>query len=509
MTGVQKASSASYRVFSKQKELSMRCVMSKLQAMVVLAGLCQSPAFAQQLSPADTGAPTRLDAAVSQSDQALSLPELQKFASQNNPTLLQANAAIEAARGRAKQAGLPPNPVFGFQGEEWAFRGWNESAQYFGFFEQTVPLGGKLKKARLIYQEEAKQAEIMALAQKFRIENSVRIAFYEALGAQQQVDINTQLLAIAQTAASTTSELFNVGQADKPDFLQAEIELEEVKHDLVVAQNSLNQNLKELAAVVNRPLPASVRLMGDLDSRIPDFDENTKLTEILNQSPQIRAAEAQITKAKAVLARAKVEPYPDMFVRSGYGYSTAFLDSGGSSPSGNSRRTGALMNLQVGVSLPLWNRNQGGIATAKAELAFAQNEYNRLKLGLGMRFAQTRNSYANAIDKVRRYKNVILPKAEEAYRMYFERYKTMSAAYPQVIISQRTLFQARRQYVMALVDLRQRATQLEGYLLSGALDAPPMRQDTTGINQFELSGAPSAIRTGHDNGADTAGLVEY
>jgi hypothetical protein len=62
---------------------------------------------------------------------------------------------------------------------------------------------------------------------------------------------------------------------------------------------------------------------------------------------------------------------------------------------------------------------------------------------------------------------------------------------------------------MALVDLRQTATQLEGFLLSGALDAPPMRQDTTGMNQFELSGAPSAIRTGHDNGADTAGLVEY
>ncbi|HEY9684296.1 MAG TPA: TolC family protein [Oculatellaceae cyanobacterium] len=485
-------------------------ILAKIQLVLVFSNFCQAPAYAQQISPADAGMPTKLDASVSQSDQAMSLPDLQKFASQSNPTLLQANAAIEAARGRAKQAGLPPNPVFGFEGAEWAFRGWNQKAEYFGFFEQTVPLGGKLKKARQIYVQEAKQAEIEALAQKFRIENSVRIAFYEALGAQQQVDINTELLGIAQTATSTTSELFNVGQADKPDFLQAEIELEEVKHDLVVAQNTLNQNLKELAAVVNRPLPASIRLIGDLDTRIPEFDETAKLNEILNQSPQIRAAEVQVARAKAVLARAKVEPYPDMFLRSGFGYSSEFLDTGGSSQSsGSPRRTGAEMNMQVGLSLPLWNRNQGGIATAKAELAFAQNEYNRLRLGLGMRFAQTRNSYANSIDKVRRYKAVILPKAEEAYRMYFEKYKTMSAAYPQVIISQRTLFQARRQYIMALVDLRQTATQLEGFLLTGALDAPAMRQDTTGMNQFELSGAPSAIRTGHDNGADTAGLVEY
>jgi cobalt-zinc-cadmium efflux system outer membrane protein len=485
-------------------------ILAKIQLALVLTNLGQISAYAQQISPADVGMPTRLDASVSQSDQAMSLPDLQKFASESNPTLQQANAAIEAAKGRAKQAGLPPNPVFGFEGAEWAFQGWNQKAEYFGFFEQTVPLGGKLKKARRIYEQEAKQAEIEALAQKFRIENSVRIAFYEALGAQQQVDINTELLGIAQTATSTTSELFNVGQADKPDFLQAEIELEEVKHDLVVAKNTLSLNLRELAAVVNRPLPPSVRLVGDLNARIPEFDENAKLNEILNQSPQIKAAEVQVQKAKAVLSRAKVEPYPDMFLRSGFGYSSEFLDTGGSSQSsGKPPRTGAEMNMQVGFSLPVWNRNQGGIATAKAELAFAQNEYNRLRLGLGMRFAQTRNSYANSIDKVRRYKNVILPKAEEAYRMYFERYKTMSASYPQVIISQRTLFQARRQYIMALVDLRQAATQLEGFLLTGALNAPPMRQDTTGMNQFELSGAPSAIRTGHDNGADTAGLVEY
>jgi cobalt-zinc-cadmium efflux system outer membrane protein len=287
-------------------------ILAKIQLVLVFSNFCQAPAYAQQISPADAGMPTKLDASVSQSDQAMSLPDLQKFASQSNPTLLQANAAIEAARGRAKQAGLPPNPVFGFEGAEWAFRGWNQKAEYFGFFEQTVPLGGKLKKARQIYVQEAKQAEIEALAQKFRIENSVRIAFYEALGAQQQVDINTELLGIAQTATSTTSELFNVGQADKPDFLQAEIELEEVKHDLVVAQNTLNQNLKELAAVVNRPLPASIRLIGDLDTRIPEFDETAKLNEILNQSPQIRAAEVQVARAKAVLARAKVEPYPDM-----------------------------------------------------------------------------------------------------------------------------------------------------------------------------------------------------
>lgn len=488
----------------------------KLLDMVVVLLIFSPSCFAQSplkqplqsVNALDSPVTTRLDAQVTQTAVTFSLPELEKIASEHNPTLLQAEAAIQAARGRAKQAGLPPNPVIGFEGAEWAFRGWNQKAEYFGFFEQTVPLGGKLKKARQIYNQEALQAEIEATAQKQRIQNTVRIGFYEALGAQQQIDINTELMAIARQATSTTSELFNVGQADKPDFLQAQIELEEVKHDLQVATNNFRQNLKELSAVIGQSLPASVRLVGSLEERIPSINEEQSLARLLTQSPQLRAAQVQVQRAKAVLARAKVEPYPDMFLRSGFGYSTEFLDMGTSSSSSASpKRTGAEMNMQVGFSVPLWNRNQGGIATAKADLAFAQSEYDRLKLGLGLRFSQVLNAYANALDSVQRCQRFILPNAKEAYRLYLSKYKTMSASYPQVIIAQRTMFQARRQYVQSLVSLLQNATQLDGYLLSGGLNAPQMRQETN--NQFELSGAPSAVRTGHDTGADTAGLVEY
>ena len=44
-----------------------------------------------------------------------------------------------------------------------------------------------------------------------------------------------------------------------------------------------------------------------------------------------------------------------------------------------------------------------------------------------------------------------------------------------VLIAQRTLFQVREDYLNALVDLRQNATQIEGFLLTGALDAPRQR----------------------------------
>jgi cobalt-zinc-cadmium efflux system outer membrane protein len=77
---------------------------------------------------------------------ALTLESLQQIATQNNPTLKQAEANVQASRGRANQAGLLPNPVVGYQGEEFAFRFFDKKSEHFGFVEQTIPLGGKLGK---------------------------------------------------------------------------------------------------------------------------------------------------------------------------------------------------------------------------------------------------------------------------------------------------------------------------------------------------------------------------
>ena len=48
----------------------------------------------------------------------------------------------------------------------------------------------------------------------------------------------------------------------------------------------------------------------------------------------------------------------------------------------------------------------------------------------------------------------------------------MASAYPQVIISQRTLFQLRLGYIQTLERLWKSAIALQNFVLSGGLDAP-------------------------------------
>ncbi len=71
-----------------------------------------------------------------------------------------------------------------------------------------------------------------------------------------------------------------------------------------------------------------------------------------------------------------------------------------------------------------------------------------------------------------RYQQTVLGNAQQSYQLYLNRSREMAAAYPQVMIARRTLGQVRAEYVRALIDARQAAVLLQGFLLTGALDAP-------------------------------------
>ncbi len=310
--------------------------------------------------------------------------------------------------------------------------------------------------------------------------------YYETLGAQQLVDLRTELVRIARDATRTTSELANVGQADRPDYLEAEIELHQIELELESARNNLRQVWQLLAAVVGSPTMEPMRLAGNLEEALPVLDQEALTATLLRESPEIKRARAEVERAQAVLARARAERVPDLFLRGAAGYSTELLETGSGVPA---RKTGPEVSFQIGITLPIFNRNQGGIAAAQAELAIAERDLNRIDLALRVRLAQAFRDYNNARDAVTRYREVILPRAQTAYTLYLSSFKQMAASYPQVLISQRTMFQVRENYIDALVNLRENAIQIEGFLLTGALDAPNFR--TPAMERVEMTGVSS------------------
>ncbi|HJT65319.1 MAG TPA: TolC family protein [Pyrinomonadaceae bacterium] len=406
------------------------------------------------------------------SGPAMKLDDLEAMALQRNPTLAQAEAAVRAAEGRQRQAGLFPNPVAGYFVDEFAFRSPGETAEHGAFIEQTIPLGGKLSKARNVFAREKDQAVINAEAQRLRITNSIRVWYYETLGAQRLVQLRADLSQLARETVATTKELYNTGQADRPDQLQSEIEAERAEIDFLNAQNDWLRAWRTLAAMVGNPeLPPATLAGNPEDDRTP-LNEMQLLDALLQQSPHVRVARANVERARAVLARARAERVPDLFVRGGLGYSYDRFEAPPFSLVG--QRKGLEGQLQVGINVPLFNRNQGGIAAAEAEVSIAERDLDRVQLLLRTRFAASFREYRNAQQVVERYRTQIIPRAREAYELYLQNFRAMTAPYTQVLTAQRTLFQVEVEYAKALVQLREQAVGLRGFLLEDGLD-PVMR----------------------------------
>ena len=64
----------------------------------------------------------------------------------------------------------------------------------------------------------------------------------------------------------------------------------------------------------------------------------------------------------------------------------------------------------------------------------------------------------------------------------------MAAAYPQVLIAQRNLFQLQEDYITALVNTWRSAVEIQGLLLTGGLEAP-RTMEMPGANNREIGGA--------------------
>ena len=396
---------------------------------------------------------------------AVTLADLERMAIERNPTMAAAEARIDVARGRARQAGAWPNPTAGFAAEEITTGAGDPRGEYGFFVEQTVVLGDKLRLGRAVFDRTAERAEAEREWQRQRIVSSVRRLFYEALAADRRVEVHERLAVLTSEAVGMTAQLFNVGAADRPDYLQSEIEARRVQLDVNAAKNRAFAARHELAALAGNLEVASRPLAGSIDQPLPEIEREAALRGVIEQSPQIRAARAELARTQAVTALARRETFPDLFLRGGAARNRERGETTG-------QPIGWEGAFEAGVSLPLFNRNAGGTAAARAEELRAAAELQRLELALRSRLASEFAAYSTAVEEAGSYRTEILPRAEEAYRLYLARYREMGAAYPQVLTAQRSLLELSSRYLDSLANAWRAALRIQGFLSGDGLQTP-------------------------------------
>jgi cobalt-zinc-cadmium efflux system outer membrane protein len=391
--------------------------------------------------------------------EPVSLQALEELALANNPTLVQAGAQVRISRGKALQAGLYPNPTVGYAAEQIGAAG--TVGEFHGMFvEQQIITGGKLALSRAKFAQEARQAELQVLAQQYRILYSVRVAYYNAMVQQQRLELQNRTFETSKGITKTVAELVNVGQANRADLLQAQIQLQRANANIQAAKRRYRGAWEELTAVIGVPDLAPTKLATDLElSENAPIDRDGALQHLLDHSPELSVAQAEVERDRIGLQRERVEPIPNINLRAETGYNFEAEDT--------------VAGVEVGLRLPIFDKNQGTIAQAQAELRRAQAEVTRIELMLRRRFAQTFADYESAMLLAKTYRVEALPKAEEAYQLYLQSFQERRAAWPQVLDAQQQYYELYEEYLTNLLEARLAEAQINSMFLEDGLSQPP------------------------------------
>ena len=384
---------------------------------------------------------------------SMTLGQFENLALASNPSIHQASAIANKARGTQLQVGLCPNPTVGYMGEEIGDNG--TYGQQGVMASQTIVTGDKLGWNRRVAEQEVQSLLWQVETQRRRVLTDVRRQFYETLGAQERVALLAELEPIAADAAEKANILVENAQGARPDLLQAETQLNEIVLLRRQAEFEHLASWRQLANLSGQPGLAPARLDGALDA--PEAERNWELSlqQVISGNPLLMQAYAEAQRARVAIERAEVQPIPNVQIQ------TAVMQMAESD--------NVAANLQIGLPLPLFNKNQGNIDRAWCEYHRAQWNAERLRLSTETQLAAAFGNYSDAVNRVAIYRDEIVPRQQESLEL-------IELGYPaqfdflRLFTARRSYYDARIELLNALVDLRQAEALIDGLLLTGAFN---------------------------------------
>ncbi|MDZ4762633.1 MAG: TolC family protein [Alphaproteobacteria bacterium] len=292
-----------------------------------------------------------ISTARAQSPGPITLSEALTRAEAQAPAIAEAKAAVDAARGRTRQAGLGPNPEARLEVENFSGSGLYSGLDFAETtlsFSQTIELGGKRRSRIAAGQAEGVAAETRLAIARADLNVTVRRLFAAALAAREQVALATAARDRAQDLARVAQTLVDVGREPPLRSLRAKAAAAEAEAELSRVKAEDNAARSALAAVLgDTVLPSQV--VGTFES-LPGSPKLIDPTETLD----VRLAEAEAEAARAAVLRERSVAATDLTVELG---ARQFEDS---------RDTAVVFG--VSAPIPIFNGNQGNIEAASAEV---------------------------------------------------------------------------------------------------------------------------------------------
>ena len=389
----------------------------------------------------------------------LTLREALRLTILQNPELAASDTAVRSAEGRLLQAGLRPNPSVFTENENLVgtgpYRGARASENTIQL-SQLIELGGK-RAARVRvaqtgktlagYDYEAKRLEVLVATAR---------AFLQTLVAQRRLALCEETAKLADDLVPAIQRRVEAGAANAVEVTRAQnatatarIESQQAARDLATAR-------QRLAAGWGARSPRFNSVTGDLE-RLPAVPSYETLAGRLPQNPSLSRFPAETAQRQAELARARNQAVPDVTAAVGPRYITESND--------------VAVRLNLSVGLPIFDRNQGAIKEAQAELVRTGQLQRAAATQLHVSLNEAYRNLLAARQEIDTLQGTLLPGAENAFRQINEGYDAGRYSLLDVLDTRRTLVGARVQLVNAQAAYQSALAEIEG--LTGQVRQAP------------------------------------
>lgn len=380
----------------------------------------------------------------------LTLEDAWARAERLHPELAAARARVEAAQARALQAGLFPNPDLIVRMEVAPIReGTTSRAEYVGGFGHRLPLGDRRSAAVRLEERERDRLEKELDVRRLEVRSRIHAAFATALYLEEAIRIWEEAYRTSDRGAAVARARLAAGDALPEDVARAEMEALRLLSERDQTASRRQEALLALAAAVGDPRLRVESVRGSLEDAlaIPALES---LLATLSDHPLPRAADAAaaVERAREELARAQAVPdlNVELLYRRQEATHTDAFDAG------------------LSIALPLFDRNQGRIREAGAELTAAQAKARRVLSELEHEVREAHLRLTRAMARVRLLREEILPRSDTVLRGAELRYAGGDMSLADLLPIRRDRLQVRLSYLEALREAIEAWRVLKPYL---------------------------------------------
>ena len=372
----------------------------------------------------------------------------------NNAAFLATLAELGISRAQLLDAGLIPDPQFSI------FFPLGPKQLEFTGFQAIDALWLRPIRVRAAELDLCRVADQM-VQNGLDVIRDVRSAHADLVQAQRRAELMLEAQKLRHQIATLTRKRLDAGDISEletasvqVDYLQASAASQRASHDVSLARERLRVLL---GLTLNSD---EIKVVNASPVRVPDSDVEALVAAALANRPDLRAAEIQIEAAGQRLGLARHQ----------YMQVDVILDA-------NSRGTdGFEAGLGLRPTIPIFNRNQGGIAIADANLQRAARRYVTVRDQIALELRMAHTQLLQASENLEVVRHQIMPSIEAAVELARKNFQGGGVAYFLVLQTTQQLIDSQIQEVELEGALRRALAELErsiGHrLVAESIDEP-------------------------------------